>query len=319
MYSATLFAYLLLTFVSCEDFIIELDSQELLNTITDSSHMWIVEFHTTSSERLDTAMVRASNVLKGIIKFASIDCEEDEGGLKLAQHYGVTEYPTLLFFSRNLGVLGVQVPPKSPKAIMDFVVNVTASEVALISDSDTYLEFVNSAAGTPSRKVLLFTEKLKTTLLYKSLSIYFKERLAFGEVKNYPSLADGFGIEQWPTLMVLGSGSTGGQTHEIYEGVLHFDSIIEFLERFADPAPARTPMDDILSDKPSSTPPTAQQAEDSQPDNDWLNMLADQPEFGHEELHQTVDGVTFKEVNGMIFNAHALTEEEVDHLMQGIE
>jgi protein disulfide-isomerase A6 len=55
-------------------------------------------------------------------------------------------------------------------------------------------------------KVLLVTDKKATPPLFKALSIEFRDRLVFGEIRKSDSkdvIASSFGITEFPTILVL--------------------------------------------------------------------------------------------------------------------
>lgn len=73
-------------------------------------------------------------------------------------------------------------------------------------NSENYESFINDDAS--KNKILLFTDKKKTSPLFKSLSKAFKDRLSFGEIrKSEESGSEGlfkkFGVTETPTLMAL--------------------------------------------------------------------------------------------------------------------
>lgn len=56
---------------------------------------------------------------------------------------------------------------------------------------------------------MLFTDKSKTSALYKSLSLRFKGRLTFAEVSNKASdVIEQQGVEQFPKVVVLDGDKT---------------------------------------------------------------------------------------------------------------
>lgn len=109
-------------------------------------------------------------------------------------------------------------------------------------------------------KVVLFTDKPKSSHLYMALSMEYKGRLAFAEISNketalgaylpffiscYPrsrsycvciTLAEKYGVEQFPTLLVIKNDEE--QTVTKYESELSFRDIDKFLSTFA-PKPAK--------------------------------------------------------------------------------
>ena len=67
-----------------------------------------------------------------------------------------------------------------------------------------------AAALTPrcsGRQVVLYSNKHKTSTLYKSLSLRFKERLSFAEVRESAAkeLVAAEGITSFPSLVLIGA------------------------------------------------------------------------------------------------------------------
>merc|ERR1711963_1003284 len=86
--------------------------------------------------------------------------------------------------------------------------------------------------GAELNKVVLFTDKKKTTNLYKALAVEFKDRLAFSEVhKSNAALVEEFGVTTFPTFVVV-----EGETRHPFEGKPSRDALVSFFEKFAKPA-----------------------------------------------------------------------------------
>eukprot|EP00878_Enallax_costatus_P011712 GHUV01012227.1.p1 GENE.GHUV01012227.1~~GHUV01012227.1.p1 ORF type:complete len:637 (+),score=223.38 GHUV01012227.1:909-2819(+) len=86
-------------------------------------------------------------------------------------------------------------------------------------------------------KVLLFTDKNATTVLYKGLSWAYAKRLTFAQVHAAESskMVEQYGVNKYPTLLVVKPGST----HDPYIGPLNAEPLHEFLDTYAsDAAPS---------------------------------------------------------------------------------
>lgn len=75
-----------------------------------------------------------------------------------------------------------------------------------VVNSENYDSFIND--DPQKNKIILFTDKKRTSPLFKSLSKAFKDRLSFGEVRKVEEsgskgLFEKFGVNQTPTLMAL--------------------------------------------------------------------------------------------------------------------
>ncbi len=86
-------------------------------------------------------------------------------------------------------------------------------------------------------RVLLFTEKLGSSVLYKKLSVDFAGRALFGESSKFlEDMAELFGVSEYPTLLVSPPGphSLKDEAYKAwkrYEGKMEYHAIKAFLQR----------------------------------------------------------------------------------------
>jgi protein disulfide-isomerase A6 len=81
-------------------------------------------------------------------------------------------------------------------------------------------------------KVLLFSNKPETTSLFKALTVDFKGRLSFAEVKQtQTTLLEQFSVKTFPTLVVV---KTDGEKIT-YDGKLNHEELFKFLSTVAPP------------------------------------------------------------------------------------
>ena len=79
---------------------------------------------------------------------------------------------------------------------------------------------------------MLFTDKKKTTNLYKALAIEFKDRLTFTEVhKSNTDLVEEFGVKSFPTFVVV-----EGENRHSFEDKPSRAGLVKFFEQFAKPS-----------------------------------------------------------------------------------
>ncbi len=121
--------------------------------------------------------------------------------------------------------LAVHAGARTAKGIADALTAALPSTyISKVRDTSCYSNFT-TASTVP--KVVLFTDKSKTSALYKSLSLRFKGRLAFAEVSNKASdLIEEHGVTQFPKLVVLDGDKTeeypGGQFTDPFICTLHY-------------------------------------------------------------------------------------------------
>jgi len=120
----------------------------------------------------------------------------------------------------------------SDKTLFEFITeNIISFSVRLNTDNFNILEkqsFFN--------KVILFTEKESTPLIYKGLSNYFYDRIVFSEVdKNQTNLCEKFNVTKFPTVLVLQNNFFRKESPIVhkYEGMIFIKDLKEFIEKFA--------------------------------------------------------------------------------------
>jgi protein disulfide-isomerase A6 len=113
--------------------------------------------------------------------------------------------------------------------------NIPSRAVKLTSDNIenflNHLEF---------NKVILFTDKPKTPLLFRGLSTHYYDRLSFGEIdKDQTTLLKRFKVSHYPTLIVYQTHEDGIPLEEpiieVYNKSINARDIAIFLEPYATP------------------------------------------------------------------------------------
>ena len=105
--------------------------------------------------------------------------------------------------------------PRNAKGIVDAVVDRIPNHVQRITDPKLY-EFLTQ--NNESVKAILFTPKATTSPLYRALAIDFRGRIEFAQIRDKEEEAvEVFGIESFPSLVVLPGGDKPGV---VYEGNL---------------------------------------------------------------------------------------------------
>eukprot|EP00340_Litonotus_pictus_P005113 CAMPEP_0170519096 /NCGR_PEP_ID=MMETSP0209-20121228/4628_1 /TAXON_ID=665100 ORGANISM="Litonotus pictus, Strain P1" /NCGR_SAMPLE_ID=MMETSP0209 /ASSEMBLY_ACC=CAM_ASM_000301 /LENGTH=759 /DNA_ID=CAMNT_0010804895 /DNA_START=8 /DNA_END=2287 /DNA_ORIENTATION=- len=119
----------------------------------------------------------------------------------------------------------------SPKSIYKFITdNVPDYSVSL--NNDNIDEFLNNS---DCNKLLLFTDRDSTPLLYRALSGRFYDRIKFGLVKKEQrDILNRFRVRQFPTLLMYNVLDEGVSLYEpvidIYNGEINGEGIAEALE-----------------------------------------------------------------------------------------
>lgn len=220
----------------------------------DSSEFTFFAYYykTTSSNSMNGfKMIKEINEkLKNLIKIMIIDCDQQDFSLRNVckeTHPEHDSFPRMVLFippnqkhnpytkQKNSytekAYLEKKVTYKSlysfiTDSIQDYSINLTSSNI------DTFLE------SNDMNKLILFTDKDKTPLLYRGLSSYFYDRLRLGIVrKDQKDLLSRFEIETYPTLLIFNSQKDGllykDEIIDVYNGELNADSIINAVEFLA--------------------------------------------------------------------------------------
>jgi len=95
-------------------------------------------------------------------------------------------------------------------------------------NSNNHETFINENPGTP--KVLLFTDKKGTPLIYKALSSHFDKTLLFGLVRDSDSdLIKQYKVKAYPTIYLLKNKESKPQKYEstdfTYQAIFDFINI----------------------------------------------------------------------------------------------
>ena len=111
-------------------------------------------------------------------------------------------------------LVNINTGPRTAKGIADALTSaLPASHISRLKDAPSYTNFTTTSTLP---KVVLFTDKSRTSALYKSLSLRFKGRLAFAEVSSKAAdVIEEQGVSQFPKLVVL-----KGEQMEEYSGDL---------------------------------------------------------------------------------------------------
>jgi len=220
--------------------VIQLTKENFVAEVFDSPHIWMVEFYAPwcgHCKKLTPAWEAAATNLKGIVKVAAVNCDEDR---ELAGMFDVKGFPTIIFFGSE------QVPNPHQKGLPwknpePYQGQRTASAIANYATSRlpnfVVTKNLDSFFSDSSlNRVALFTDKKKTSNIYKALAIEFKDRLAFGQVSgSNKELMSKYDIESVPTFVVIDKEGT----HK-FEGKPSLESLTAFFEPYAKPLEKKT-------------------------------------------------------------------------------
>lgn len=238
-----------------------LTPEKYQNEVLQSEDSWLLEFYQPACEPCKLFAPEFSKIadtLRGIIKVGALDCHEHAETCAAAH---VAKLPTIRVYEwgrkrnpytnkwyKNAPVEYTGKP--RAKAISDFATELLPySQVHNLSSSELSEFFFKEPTLA---KVILISEKEGVAPLYRALSLYFKDRLHFAQVKSSDDeLVSRFGATDVPALIVQ---KTDGEQVK-YDGDLKALPIREFLEQFA--APREEVEEDEVGGEPSSGEKTA--------------------------------------------------------------
>ncbi|KAJ5656999.1 hypothetical protein N7507_008949 [Penicillium longicatenatum] len=250
--------------------VLQLNPKTYGSLIANSNHTSIVEFYAPwcgHCQNLKPAYEKAAQNLNGLAKVAAINCDEDENKPFCSQ-MGVQGFPTLKIVtpSKKPGKPRVEdyQGARTAKGIVDAVVDRIPNHVkrATDKDVDNWLE-----QNEERPRAILFTEKGTTSSLIRALAIDFLGAIDIAQIRNKEtSSVEKFGVEQFPTLVVVPGGDA---EPTVYEGELKKQPILEFLSQFAEPNPDATgkaaPTDSKPKSKPKAKPTSVAEEAEEEP------------------------------------------------------
>ena len=120
------------------------------------------------------------------------------------------------------------------KALYNFLTKTIISREQILTNEN----FDNFKSRNDLNKVILFTNKKNSPLMYRGLSGYFYDRLALGLVfDSEKKLCEKLNINKFPTLLVIQTFEDDvildEPVEKIYDGKMDTESIVNFLEKYA--------------------------------------------------------------------------------------
>ena len=122
----------------------------------------------------------------------------------------------------------------SDKALYKFLTKIIISREQKVTNEN----YENFKLRADLNKVLLFTNKKTTPLMFRGLSGYFYDRLHFGVVQDTEkALCEKLEVKTFPTLMVIQTIEDGVIVDDpieiVYKGELDVEHIVKFLNKYA--------------------------------------------------------------------------------------
>ncbi|CAJ0641296.1 16254_t:CDS:2 [Entrophospora sp. SA101] len=235
--------------------------QNYMNEVLLTEKVVLLEFFAPwcgHCQRLTPEYIKAAENLKGLVKVAAIDCDDQSNRNVCSANEikGDFGFPTIkLFPSQSIPdpknpKKFIKRPkdyngPRTAKDLVKFALEEIPSFVQPLAEktrtkkSLTLDEFLDKSNGTIS-KAILFTSKDKTTHLYKALSVEFHNRMLLAEVRKFETtILERFNITDFPKFIVIPKDSP----YEVIEFTekYSYDNLSNFLNKYALPKSSSEP------------------------------------------------------------------------------
>ena len=189
--------------------------------------IFIIHFYTPNDGKsydFSKQFKEKSTEFKGIITFGYVNCQREAALCKRE-------------VSNPLPVLKVYPPVPVPAVEMDLIlpkalgmatqhIKGYTSDV----DDDNLPGFVTSDPSLP--KVLLFTDKTGSPMIFRALSTAFNKKLKFGIVRESSSdVVSTYQIRKFPTVIVIKSGS---KKPFVFDKEINYRNLFDFLNVFSE-------------------------------------------------------------------------------------
>ncbi|ELR04373.1 hypothetical protein VC83_06578 [Pseudogymnoascus destructans] len=225
--------------------VLQVDAKNYDRLIAKSNYTSIVEFYAPwcgHCKNLQPAYENAAKKLAGLAKVAAVNCDEDINK-QFCGSMGVQGFPTLKIVKpgKKFGkpIVEDYQGAREAKPIVEAVSAKIANHVSKVTDKelDAFM-----AENVDTHKAILFTEKGSTSSLLKAIAIDFLGGIKVSQIRSKePRAVEMFGIEKFPTIVLLPAGN--GASATTYDGELKKDDIVKFLSSVhppnPDPAPAK--------------------------------------------------------------------------------
>ncbi|RKP12780.1 hypothetical protein BJ684DRAFT_20698 [Piptocephalis cylindrospora] len=202
---------------------------------------------------------RAAKSLNGLVDFMAIDCDV-VSNQPVCTSEGVKGFPMIkLYYPKHDKIdptkfkkISVEFQGiREAKELVQWATNQIPDRIIKITsrpESSAVAKTLNdfyAQSNDTLPKVILFTDKPKTTTLYKAMALEFHGRMGFAEAKG-KVIAEQANVKSFPTLWVLPAASSGKEGVEDtsaipYDGPLKREDLKAFIEEHALPAPATQP------------------------------------------------------------------------------
>ena len=171
---------------------------------------------------------KVAESLHGVIRVSAVNCDDEKA---LCQAQGIKGYPSIKAFKE--GKLIEYHGDRSAASLRDWGLSLLPQNVQYVRKDADLQEFLKSTKSKARWGVgiLLFSSKKETSALYKSLSLRYKNKIAFGEIKDSAKdLVAKFKVKSYPTLIAV----CGGDERSLvpFDSEMKNSQLVRFLNSF---------------------------------------------------------------------------------------
>ena len=177
--------------------------------------------HSSSSKTAFKTLTGVAKDLEGMFRFAAVDCDEHK---EFCKSNALGELPSVVVYPRNpqpsyrFDKAGESLNGDALKK--GLVKLLTSEHVTVFEDQTKVDSWLKQDGSIP--KVILFSQSLSVSALYKAISNDLRKEMHFGLIQYVEgsAIANKFKVKKAPTLLVSHKGKV-----DIYKGALNFKDI----------------------------------------------------------------------------------------------
>ncbi|KAJ3158261.1 hypothetical protein HDU86_002970 [Geranomyces michiganensis] len=229
---------------SARDSVVQITPKNFKSEVLDTEkallqHAVIAEFFAPwcgHCKNLAPEYKKAAEKLKGLAKVVAVDCDNDQNK-PICGQYGVQGFPTIKVFRGGLkGLPQDYNGPRTAKGLVEAAIAAISGHVAQIGGSGkravAYNDFVEK---TELPRAILVSQKSSTPPLLKALSVEYRDRVHFGELRaSEKETVAKLNVSSYPAVILFAKDS---KDPVVYDGKLKHAGLTEFLDKYAGPKP----------------------------------------------------------------------------------
>ncbi|KAJ3169341.1 hypothetical protein HDU87_000661 [Geranomyces variabilis] len=236
---------------SSRDPVVQITSKNFKSEVLDTEHAVIAEFFAPwcgHCKNLAPEYKKAAEKLKGLAKVVAVDCDNDQNK-PICGQYDVKGFPTIKVFRG--GVKGLPQDyngPRTAKGLVEAAVAAITGNVAQIGGSGKRaVQYEDFLEKTELPRAILVSQKSSTPPLLKALSVEYRDRVHFGELRaSEKETISKLNVSAFPAVILFPKDS---KDPVVYDGKLKHAGLTEFLDKHAGSKLKTPPKTESKADK----------------------------------------------------------------------